>query len=100
MLPNHRPARHFRRSLATISILGIVLLVAETAHANGGGTQVGLWSFIKPTGLITLSLIIIAAGLAGLRKIRPRLMLKLHKIFAALAVVSALCHATLVFLSE
>lgn len=92
MLPSVKP-------LAVIAFAGIVLCMAPAAHAAGDGDQVNLWPFIKPTGLTTLSLMVIAAGLAAMRKIRPRLLLKLHKIFAALTVVSGLCHATLVFLA-
>jgi len=99
MMARNRSARHYRKLPAALMFVGIVLLVAEAAYANGDGGQVNLWPYIKPTGLITLSLMLVAAGLAALRKVRPRLMLRLHKVFAALTVVSALCHATLVFLS-
>ena len=87
------------KPLAVIALVGTVLCLAGAAHAAGDGEPVNLWPFIKPTGLTTLSLMVIAAGLAAMRKIRPRLMLKLHKILAPLGVVSGLCHATLAFLA-
>jgi len=94
-----QPALPIPKTFAATLLVGTVLCMARAAHAAGEGGQVNLWLFVKPTGLTTLSLVIIAASLGAMRKIRPRLMLRLHKIFAALAVISALCHATLVFLS-
>jgi len=99
MKPQRRTASRSREAITAIAVLSVVLCIAGRAFADGGGSRVNLWPFIKPTGLVTLSLIVTAVGLAALRKIRPRTMLKLHKIFAALALLSALCHATLVFLS-
>ena len=99
MGPQRRPVSCSNGAITAIAGVGVLLCIAGTAFADGEGSQVNLWPFIEPTGLVTLSLVIIAAGLAALRKLRPRTMLKLHRIFAALAVLSALCHATLVFLS-
>jgi len=98
MVPSDRSVRCYQRLFALLVGVGVVLLFAEATHAGEGG-EVNLWPYIKPTGLVTLSLLIAAACLAAFRKARPRLMLKLHKISAALTVISALCHATLVFLS-
>jgi len=99
MKPQCRTASRSRGAITAIAVLSVVLCIAGRAFADGDGSRVSLWPFIKPTGLVTLSLIVTAVGLAALRKIRPRTMLKLHKIFAALALLSALCHATLVFMS-
>ena len=94
-----RTASRSRRAITAIAGVSVVLCLAGQVSADSGGSRVNLWPFIKPTGLVTLSLIVIAVGLAALRRFRPRAMLKLHKIFAALALLSALCHATLVLLS-
>jgi len=99
MRPQRRTVSRATGAITPIASVCVVLCVAGAAFADGEGGRVNLWPFIEPTGLVTLSLIVITAGLAALRKIRPRTMLKLHRIFAALAVLSALCHATLVLLS-
>ena len=74
---------------------------------NGGGEEHEVlahahafaWSrLVKPLGVVTLVLLLLTAGAGLFRRRSPRVLLKLHKILAALTVISALCHAAIVFL--
>ena len=101
MTPQHRIAPSGPAGgVPALAAAAAVLCIAGSALADVEGGHADLWRFVEPTGIVTLSLAIITAGLAVLRKRSPRLLLKLHKIFAALTLLSAVCHATLVFLSE
>ena len=67
------------------------------------GEQDGGWtlsSLVEPFGLATLTLVLVTACAGFFMRRNPKLLLKWHKRLAYIAVASALCHATLVFLAH
>ena len=67
------------------------------------GPRVSLFSLAKPTGILTLSLVGLTVCVGLLRRVRrlkPRRMLKLHKITGFCALISGLTHATIVLLTH
>lgn len=72
----------------------------EHEHGNDAH-EFSLISLVKPTGIMTLSLVALTVGLGLLRRVRrlrPRLLLKLHKIVGFCALGSGAVHATIVLL--
>jgi len=72
----------------------------EHAHANGAH-EFSLISLTKPTGILTLSLVALTVCLSLLRRVRrlkPRLLLKLHKIAGISALSLGAIHAMIVLL--
>ena len=67
---------------------------AEGGHAADDET--GAAQLIEPLGIVTLTLLLLTAGAGLFRRLKPRLLLRCHKVVALLAVLSALAHATLV----
>ncbi len=75
----------------------------EGHEHDSPATGVSLFSLAKPTGILTLSLVGLTVCLGLLRRVRrlkPRLMLKLHKIMGFCALISGLIHATIVLLTH
>ncbi len=71
----------------------------DDGHAHG----ISLFSLAKPTGILTLSLVAITVCLGSLRRLRrlkPRLLLKLHKISGLTALISGVIHASIVILTH
>ncbi len=65
--------------------------------------EFSLISLAKPTGIATLSLVGLSVCLGLLRRVRrlkPRRMLKLHKIIGFCALGSGLVHATIILLTH
>ncbi len=74
----------------------------EHEHANYAH-EFSLISLAEPTGILTLSLVALTVCLGLLRRIRrlgPRLLLKLHKIVGLCALSSGAIHATIVLLTH
>ena len=75
----------------------------EGHEHDSPATGVSLFSLAKPTGILTLSLVGLTVCLGLLRRVRrlkPRLLLKLHKIMGFCALISGLTHATIVLLTH
>ena len=62
-------------------------------HPAGGFHAAQL---IQPMGIATLALVGLTVSLGVLRRRKPRVLLKLHKICGVSALVAGACHATLV----
>ena len=73
-------------------------------HEHDSQAQgISLFSLSKPTGILTLSLVAITVCLGSirrLRRLRPRLLLKLHKISGFSALISGVIHALIVLLTH
>lgn len=63
---------------------------------NHTDTRILLIKLIKPIGIATLLLMAITVTLGILRRLKPRLMLKIHKICGVLALMVGAVHAALV----
>jgi len=71
----------------------------HTNHAH----EFSLISLAEPTGILTLSLVVLTVCLGLLRRVKrlkPRLLLKLHKIAGVCALSSGAFHATIVLLTH
>ena len=99
--------------IACIVGSGAVLCIPALAVAGTTGMyedkhddhahEFSLISLAKPTGILTLSLVALTVCLGLLRRIRrlkPRLLLKLHKIAGVCALGSGAIHATIVLLTH
>ena len=65
--------------------------------------EFSLMSLAKPTGILTLSLVgltVCSGLLRRVRRLKPRLLLKLHKIAGICALSSGAIHATIVLLTH
>ncbi len=65
--------------------------------------EFSLISWAKPTGILTLSMVGLTVCLGVLRRVRrlkPRLLLKLHKIAGVCALGAGAVHATIVLLTH
>ena len=74
----------------------------EHEHANHAH-EFSLISLAEPAGILTLSLVALTVCLGLLRRVRrlrPRLLLKLHKIAGICALCSGAIHATIVLLTH
>lgn len=73
-------------------------------HENGVyAREFSLMSLIEPSGILTLSLVALTVCLGLLRRVRrlkPRLILTLHKTAGVLTLLSGIIHATTVFLAH
>ena len=67
---------------------------------EGQEHEINLWRLVGPAGVLTLALVIATVATALLRRLRPRPLLKVHKVLGVCALISACVHALLVFLSE
>lgn len=72
---------------------------APAGQAMPGATQT-LARFIAPLGAATFILVLSAVASAIFRKVKPRTMLKLHKLLGAAALVVGACHGLIVLLSD
>ena len=77
---------------------GISLADAHAADHEHAGLNAG--ALVEPMGITTLSLLVVTACFGFFRKKSPRILLAWHKRLAVLTIISAVCHATLVFLSH
>ena len=82
---------------------------AETASGHEGheghnhAHEFSLAGLVEPTGILTLSLVALTVCLGVLRRVRrlkPRLLLKLHKLVGVCALCSGVVHATIVLLTH
>ena len=80
---------------------------AKTAEGHGADENhdhgVSLGATVEPMGILTLTFVALAVSLGLLRRLRrlkPRRVLKLHKIVGFCALASGTVHATLVLLSH
>jgi len=87
----------------TMLVLLLVSCLSDVALADEGGADVheheagiSLFSFVKPLGIIALSLVLITFGTGLFRRKLSRRFLKVHKFCAWLAVGLAICHGILV----
>ena len=74
----------------------------EHEHADYAD-EFSLISLAKPSGILTLSLVALTVCLGLLRRVRrlrPRLLLKMHKIAGICALSSGAIHATIVLLTH
>lgn len=58
-----------------------------------------IYEYVKPTGILTLSLLAATVCIGLLRRRKPRLLLKAHKTLGVCALISGLTHGLIVFLS-
>jgi hypothetical protein len=72
---------------------------AARPHEDGEH-DIDLWRLVGPAGAVTLALVIATVATALLRRLKPRPLLKVHKVLGVCALISACVHALLVFLSE
>ena len=79
-----------------------VLELEEHEHGDNTG-RFSLIMLAEPTGALTLSLVALTVGLVWLRRVRrlkPRTLLKLHKIVGVCALCSGAIHAMIVMLAD
>ncbi len=69
------------------------------SHQHGNGLLV-LSVLVVPMGIATLSLVAITVFLSVFRRLRPHLMLKWHKRFGFISLISGAIHAILVLLTH
>ncbi len=113
--PLRRPAARLIliTGIACIVGSGAVLRIPALAVAGTTGMyeyknhdhvhEFSLISLAEPTGILTLSLVGLTVCLGLLRRVRrlkPRLLLKLHKIVGVCALCSGVVHATIVLLTH
>lgn len=55
--------------------------------------------FIEIAGGITLCLLVITILLSLFRRLQPKIMLRLHKVFGFATLIAALCHFALIMFS-
>jgi len=65
-------------------------------HEHGSGSK----RFIKPIGIITLSLLVLTAVWCLFRKKVPKFLLRRHKRLGMIALISAFTHAILVLIAH
>ena len=70
----------------------------ESGHEHARHGHLEWADLAKPMGITTFSLLAITASLGLLMKRKPRVLRKWHHRAAALTLISAACHATLVIL--
>jgi hypothetical protein len=58
-----------------------------------------MYEWIKLMGIITLCLVACTVALGLLRRLKPRPMLRIHKVCGVAALISGAAHATLVMLA-
>ena len=58
--------------------------------------HIGRGTFIKPTGILTISLLAVTLLVGFYRKKNPKLLLKWHKRLGVITAISALIHASLI----
>lgn len=108
--PLRRPAARLIL-IACIVGFGAVLCTPALAVADTDGMhehddqayEFSLIALAKPTGIVTLSLVGLTVCLGLLRRVRrlkPRRMLKLHKIIGFCALGSGLVHAAIILLTH
>jgi len=76
--------------------------VAETDEGHAQKHERGFaWkSIVEPLGITTLLLLIATLCLGFLTRKNFQLLFKWHRLLAILTLISALCHATLVFIAH
>lgn len=74
--------------------------LADAHAADHEHAEFNAAALVKPMGITTLSLLVVTACLGFFRKKSPRILLAWHKRIAVLTIISAACHATLVFLTH
>ncbi len=67
-------------------------------QAGHNSVRQTLSQLVKPAGITTLSLLIITVSAGLLRRKKPKLLLKWHKRFGIITLVSAIVHAVLVLI--
>ncbi len=67
---------------------------------EGPGYELTLAGFIKPVGIITLSLLVLTVAAALLRRRKPKFLLKWHKRLGIITLVSAIVHFILVLIAH
>ncbi len=75
----------------------------EEHDVHNHADEFSLASLAEPTGALTLVLVAVTVCLGVLRRVRklkPRLLLKLHKIIGFCALGSGLIHATIILLGH
>lgn len=69
-------------------------------HSDDGSLELRLAKFIKPMGILTLSLLAITVLSGILRRKNPKLLLKWHKRCGITALITASIHAILVLIAH
>ena len=94
-----------KKQILQAIILSVVLLVvfcfvdtvlAETGHDHEHKPDFSFFSLVRPLGLCTLGSLLVTFTLGLFRKKFGKRFLKIHRTFALLTIIFALCHGILV----
>ena len=72
----------------------------DNGHEHAGASSFPFFKLVKPMGIVTLVLIILAVSAGLLRRKNPKLLLKWHKRLGVLILITAFIHAILVLLTH
>ena len=91
-----QPQKEPEKYLARLSQFATAETESTENHEHGFAWH----KLVEPLGATTLSLLVITLCLGFLARKNFQLLFKWHRLLAILTLISALCHATLVFLAH